>query len=238
MSTITAWFQELSRMLPLETFVVIGGFFEELIGPIPSPLVMTLAGSIAAERASAFWYLLILAALGSAGKTAAAWLLYLLGDKAEHWIIGKWGPALGLSHEKVYSWKKSFDGSWYDTALIVFLRAVPILPASPISVLCGVLKIDLRTYLVSTLIGYTLRSLFFLWIGYVGTDAYKAFAENVTASEAILTAASALGVLVLAIWLYYAQRKKRWWRHLLERIAELLKKCRNAFLRGGKRWDE
>jgi membrane protein DedA with SNARE-associated domain len=223
-SVIGDWLKILSEALPLEWFTVVGGFVEELIGPIPSPLVLTLAGSIAADRQSGFWYVILLALLASGGKTAASWLLYLLGDKAEYWIVGKWGEVLGLSHEKVRSWSASFNGGWWDDALIIFLRAVPILPAAPISVLCGVLKIKMRTYLVSTFIGYALRSLFFLWVGYAGTDAYKAIADDIDASEALLTVGIILASVGLLVWLYYAQRRKKWWRKAWERILEAMRR--------------
>jgi membrane protein DedA with SNARE-associated domain len=236
MGIITAigdWLKMLSEELPLEVFVIVGGFIEELIGPIPSPLVLTLAGSIAATREHTFWYIILLAMLGSGGKVAAAWILYVLGDKAEYWIVGKWGQVLGLSHEKVRGWSKAFNGGWWDDALLIFLRAVPILPAAPISVLCGVLKINLRTYLMSTFIGYTFRNLFFLTVGYLGVDAYKAIADEVDASEAILTIVLTLAVLGALAWLYYDQRQIRWWRKRWSQLIQLLSKV-IAFLTGKK----
>jgi membrane protein DedA with SNARE-associated domain len=228
---IGEWINTLSEELPLEIFVIVGGFIEELIGPIPSPLVLTLAGSIAATREQTFVYILLLAALSSAGKVAAAWILYLIGDKAEGWIVGRWGQLLGISHEKVRGWSKAFNGGWWDDAILIFLRAVPLLPAAPISVLCGVLKINLRTYLVSTFIGYCIRNLFFLMVGFVGADAYQAIADDIDASEAILTVVVVLAVLGWLIWLYYDRRQQRWWARIWEKVMMHLRRAGRALTR-------
>jgi membrane protein DedA with SNARE-associated domain len=217
-SVIGDWLKHLSDTLPVEWFSVIGGFVEELIGPIPSPLVLTLAGSIAAARDWGFWHVIVLALLAGAGKLLAAWLLYILGDKAGYWMVGKWGGVLGLSHEKVRGWSTSFKGGWWDDVLLIFLRAVPIMPASPISVLCGALKINLRTYLTSTFIGYSLRSLFFLWLGYAGTDAYQSMVHDIEASEAAVAGVAVIVIVAACIWAYYAQRNKQWWRQAWERM--------------------
>ena len=39
----------LATILPIPLFTVVAAFVEEVIAPVPSPLVMTLAGSLAAS---------------------------------------------------------------------------------------------------------------------------------------------------------------------------------------------
>lgn len=223
-NTITEWIKTLAETLPLELFVIIGGFVEEVVGPIPSPLVMTSAGTIALTQGHTFLYVLLLSFLGGIGKTLAAWLLYILGHKAEYWIVGRWGRLLGLSHESVASLTKRLTGhgAWDDLALFV-LRALPILPAAPVSVLCGVLRLPLKSYLSMTFLGYSMRNLFFLSVGFVGADAYRAIIQDIRAWEAVLWIASILAVFALGVWLY-THAKRGWWERTLERLFRMIRR--------------
>src|SRR3989344_314625 len=85
----------LAEKTPLEIFSFAGSFIEEVIAPIPSPLIMTTAGTIAHARDYQITYLLFLALLASCGKTAASWLLYVLADKLEDFISSRFGKILG-----------------------------------------------------------------------------------------------------------------------------------------------
>ncbi|NBO17531.1 MAG: hypothetical protein EBV07_01430 [Proteobacteria bacterium] len=62
------YLKEISSTLPLPVFTFIGALLEEIIAPIPSPIVMTLAGSLAAAANFSYLYLLLLALTGSFGK--------------------------------------------------------------------------------------------------------------------------------------------------------------------------
>src|SRR3990172_1386506 len=92
------------EIFPLEVFVLVGSFIEEVIAPIPSPFVMTSAGAIASTLIKGVLYLVALALLGAVGKVAGAWVLYVVSDKAEDFIlsskVGKW---IGFSHKEVES---------------------------------------------------------------------------------------------------------------------------------------
>ena len=223
---ITAWFKELSQTLPLEAFVIVGAFIEELIGPIPSPLVLTAAGSIALTQGHTWIYVVLLAFLGGIGKVLAAWLLYILGDKAEHWLVGKWGRFLGLSHESVADLAKKFGnkGIW-DDVLLFFLRAIPIMPSAPVSVLCGVLRLPLKPYLITTFLGYSVRNAFFLFVGFVGADAYRALVDDIKVWGVVLWVVSILAVLGLLGWLYM-NAKMSWWETILKKLDQILRKLR------------
>lgn len=213
-------------MLPLEAFVVTGAFIEELIGPIPSPLVLTSAGSIAHTQGHTGWYVVLLALIGGFGKVLAAWLLYIIGDKAESWIVGRWGRLFGLSHETVTGLSKKLGnkGIWDDIVLFM-LRALPFMPAAPVSVLCGILRMPIKPYLISTFLGYSVRNAFFLFVGYLGISAYHKMVRDMSGWEMALWIVCIIAVIVAGIWLY-TNAKRSWWDRLYLKFKETLRRLR------------
>jgi len=87
---------QLSQIFSLPWFTFFGAMIEEVIAPIPSPLVMTLAGSLAASEKAPWTYLGLLALIGAIGKTIGSLLIYVIADKGEDLIMGKFGKYLEL----------------------------------------------------------------------------------------------------------------------------------------------
>src|SRR5690606_32340582 len=162
---------QLAGVLPTEIFVAIGAFVEELVAPIPSPLVMTLGGSLAASQGKTLTYLGLLALLGAIGKTVGSWLIYLIADKAEDFVMNKIGKFVGVTHREVEIIGKHLNKGWRDDVILFLLRAVPIMPTAPVSIVCGLIKLNLRTYLTSTFFGTLVRNVFYLYLGYTSVDA-------------------------------------------------------------------
>ena len=79
---VLVYLENISTKVPLEIFTFFGAMGEEIIAPIPSPLVMTLAGSIASSQNKTFVFLLWLALLGALGKTIGAYVIYVFFNKA------------------------------------------------------------------------------------------------------------------------------------------------------------
>ena len=78
---IIVYLENLALKIPLELFTVIGAFLEEVVAPIPSPFVMTLAGSIMRAQNMTVTYIAFIALIGALAKTFGAWLLYFLSEK-------------------------------------------------------------------------------------------------------------------------------------------------------------
>jgi len=198
----------LAQKIPIELYSIIGPFAEEIISPIPSPFVMASAGSIAAAQAKPLIYLLWLALLGAFGKTVASWILYFAADKAEDIVIGRFGKFVGVSHKEVEELGRHFNGGWRDNVVIFFARFIPIIPSSPISVVCGVIKINVWTYLSSTFFGTIFRNLFYLYFGYAGLNAYESTLEGLDSAESVVQIVMVVGIAVLIGWFYYIRSKK------------------------------
>lgn len=196
-----------SQTVPLEFFTIVGAFTEEVIAPIPSPFVMTLAGSLAKAQHGVWWILLWLAVLGSVGKTLGSWLIYWLVDKAEDVIIGKFGKFFGVSHKDLESVGKYFSKGGKDDLLLFVVRCIPVMPSSPISAACGAIRVPLKTFLVATFFGTIVRNLFFLALGFVGLNTAGSLFSGLETAESILQLLG-VGAVLVALVFFYRKRQK------------------------------
>lgn len=201
--------ENLAPNIPLELFVLIGTFVEEVMAPIPSPMVMALAGTIAEAKNMALWYLLPLSFLGAIGKTLGAWVLYILADKLEDLVIGKLGKYLGVSHREIEGIGKKFNGGWKDNVVLFIIRMLPIVPSAPVSLACGVIKINIKTYLSSTFAGTFFRNLMYLYLGYAGLESYKNISKGFESIESIGQVILVTVVSAIVAWSYYKRKKNK-----------------------------
>lgn len=193
-----------ANTVPVEIFVFIGSILEEIVAPIPSPFVMTTAGTLLAAQSAPMSYILVIALIAALGKTIGCVVFYVLADKAEDIVIKKYGKYLGFSHTQVESIGKHFNGSYTDDLLIVFLRALPVMPSTPVSLVAGFLKIDIKAFIRSTFIGNFIRSMIFLYIGFEGLHAAT---EGIDSLESLVKIVVVLALGAVVAFVYYKRGK-------------------------------
>lgn len=203
--SLIAW----AKDVPLELFTFAGSFIEEVLAPIPSPIVMTVTGSIASTQDKAMWYLLVLSLIGAAGKTLGAVLVYMVSDKAETILVGRFGKFIGVTHTEVETLGKRLNGGWKDLWLLLFLRALPIMSSAVVSVCCGFVKIPMRVYLVSTFFGTIVRDFFYLYVGFSGIAALHNLVDGFDSIESIIQAVIAVLIVVVIAWIYWKRKVKK-----------------------------
>lgn len=206
-NNIIAWLENLANRIPIEFFALVGSFIEELIAPIPSPIIMTMAGSIAQTQGKVLPYLLVLAVMSSIAKTGAGWLLYFIADVAEDVFMTRFGKFFGVSHQEIERIGAYISGGWKDSVVLFLLRSIPVMPSSPISVTCGAIKINLRTFLVATFFGSIIRSFFFLYLGYTGLEASRNLMEGLDSLDTIFNIAFVVVLLGIFVWALYKRKR-------------------------------
>ena len=204
--SVILWLEQTAQSVPLPIFVMVGGIVEEIIAPIPSPLVSTLAGSITAAQQLGIPYLLWICALATFAKAIGAWLFYVLGDKLEDVAVPRLGKFIGVTHEDLEHFGEHFKGTWRDEILLLVLRSIPVMPSTPISLLCGILKINLRTFVVATYVGFYIRNLTFMLLGYTGLAAMESLMEGIDTAETVLKILIVLVGGCIIGWLYWKRR--------------------------------
>lgn len=168
--------KELAGLIPLELFVVIGSFTEEVVAFIPSMAVMTTAGFFAHLEHRTPLFLIWLVLLGNLAKLGGSWIYYMLGDKLEDVVVGKCGRFLGLSHTDIEGVGRRFNGNWWrDAGILAFIRAIPFIPTTIVSIASGVIKLPLKAYLLGSYVGNFCKDLFYAISGYYGARALKSF---------------------------------------------------------------
>jgi membrane protein DedA with SNARE-associated domain len=160
-----------ANALPLDVFSFLGSFIEEMIPPIPAALILTTAGSIAFQQNHSWLFLFWLAVTGSAGKILASWIFYVLGDKFEDIVVVKFGKFVGIRHQDVESLGKRFSGGWGEGIGFFLFRCVPIFPSVSVSIVCGIIRLNMRVFILATFFGTIVKSLLYLYAGYAGLQA-------------------------------------------------------------------
>ena len=217
---LTDSLQSVANMVSVDIFVAIGSFVEELIAPIPSPIVMTLAGTIALAQEKPFVFLFWLALIGAIGKTIGCYLLYIIADKLEDVVVGKFGKFFGVSHKEIERLGHHFNGGLRDDIIIFLARAIPIVPTAPVSLICGVIKVRLRTYLVSSFLGTLPRNMFYLYLGYAGLASVESVLGQFENVETVMTILLVLIVGGGFALIWYAKNKDM----LVDKLQTLLEK--------------
>lgn len=222
MQKLIIWLEALAQQIPVTWFTFIGAMAEEIVAPIPSPLVMTLAGSISASQGRPLAYLLFLSLIGAFSKTIGSAIIYFIADKMEDVLIDKFGKFLGISHSDTEGLGKFFGKGKRDDIAIILMRAIPIMPTAPVSVIAGLIKINFKTYIFSTFLGLLVRNLIYLYFGYTSLGALESLSEGFDSLEKI-------GYLILSImggvailWMY-RQREKGTGMDMVENLIEKVK---------------
>jgi len=209
----------MSTSVPLPIFITVGAALEEIIAPIPSPLVMTLAGSLSASAAQPLSYLFYLAIIGSLAKTAASYVVYVISDKAEDVVLTKFGRFLGVSHKEVEKFGAQLSGGWTDNLVMLALRAIPIIPTAPVSIIAGLLKLDVATFLWTTAIGYAVRNYFYLYLGATSIGALESLNAGLDSFEKVGYLILFVILTVLTLFFY----KKRQDDNIVHKLLKFLR---------------
>ncbi len=199
--------QDWAELMPLPIFTFVGAFVEEIIAPIPSPFVMTLAGSLAEAQGQPHIYLLFLAVIGAIGKTIGSVIIYFIADKFENVITSKFGKLIGVSHRQITRLGERLEqgrGEWF---AIFALRALPVMPTAPVSFGAGILQLKLKTYITSTALGLVVRNAFYLYLGYTSTNALEQLNSNLDSVETIGYALLLVAAVATIFYIYRGRRK-------------------------------
>lgn len=199
----------LSQVVPLPIFTVVGSFVEEIISPIPAQATMLLGGSLARVQYAGMWMLVLMAFTGAIGKLLGSLVYYVFADKIEDIVVPRYGKYIGVTHEQLELVGKKLGKGWKDDAVLLILRLLPVVPSAPVSVACGLFKIDLRTFIITTFLGSLFRNLFYLLIGYYGWDAYQRFVQSLAHYKGSFGIVIALIVVVGAGYLAHRSWKRR-----------------------------
>ncbi len=199
-------FQASMAHFPVAIYVFVGSFVEELVSPIPSPLVLTSAGFLIDSQGKGIIYLFIVAFFGMVGKMLATMLYYYAGLKGEEFFDKKIARVLGLSNLDVDKYGNFFEDNKKGIVLFLLVRIIPIFPSAPVSLVAGMIKMDTRKFVILSAIGIYFRNLMLLAFGYFSYENMDYVLDIIMNLESKL--GEALLLVVMAGFAVYAYKNK------------------------------
>jgi membrane protein DedA with SNARE-associated domain len=162
--------------------------------PIPSEVLLPLAGALARQGSFGLAEVIIIGALA---QTIGAVMAYWLGATGGLAIVEKYGKYVFFSHRELAVTQRWFDkyGSW----LTLAGRCMPVI-RTYIGYPAGLARMDFGRFLAASFLGSLLWTMFLVWVGY-GLQEHIKLIDTILHQFAIVII---LAVFGLAVW--YVQR--------------------------------
>lgn len=160
---------------------------ESMVFPLPSELVMPLAGFLVAESKFSFWLVALFSSLGS---LLGSLISYYLGKYGGNPLILKYGKYLLLDAADLQKTEQWFQKSGEKTIFIS--RFIPVV-RHLISIPAGIAKMDLKKFCVYTIAGATIWNMFLAYLGFWLGERWgevKHYSEYFTVIVAVLLVAA------------------------------------------------
>lgn len=187
--------------------VVVGMVIEEIIVPIPSPVVPMAAGFILVDAvtvpAALVQILLLIAIPASIASVVSSYFVYGIAYYGGKPVIDRYGRYLDIKWEDLQHLEDHFESS-HEKYYVALFRAVPVVPLSLISGSAGLFRMDWREYGIWSFIGMMPRNIVLAFIGWRVKEDFMALAAQIdTVSTAVLVA------VILIVGGVVAYRKSR-----------------------------
>jgi membrane protein DedA with SNARE-associated domain len=191
--------------------VFVGVMIEQIIVPIPSPLIIMGAGAILIPSGlsipQAFLQILWLIVLpGTIASTLGSYIGYLISFYGGKALVIRFQRFLDVDWKEIENLEKRFQGK--REALTIFLsRAIPVFPISLVSIFAGLLRVPIRPFTLFTFLGAIFRCFFLAFVGWWIGATYERVANQLDSAETIVSVAMLIAMVAALGFLYKKFRK-------------------------------
>lgn len=169
-------------------------FVENVFPPIPSELIMPLAGFMASQKKLSFLGVVLAGTIGSVlGALPLYWLGRKVGEERLKELADRHGRWLTISCRDVERAKDWFDR--HGSAAVFFCRLVPGI-RSLISLPAGVARMNLAAFLAWTTVGSAIWTALLAWLGYFLGGRFKVVEQYLDPAANVVFGA----IVVLYVW--------------------------------------
>jgi membrane protein DedA with SNARE-associated domain len=191
--------------------VFIGVMIEQIIVPIPSPLIIMGAGAVLIPPElsipSAFLQILWIIVLpGTLASTLGSYIGYSISYYGGKALVERFQRFLGVDWKEIENLEKRFRGKKEAWSLFLF-RAIPVFPISLVSVFAGLFHIPIRPFTLYTFLGSVFRCLFLAFVGWWIGATYEKVATRLDSVETIISILMLIGMGMALVFLYYKFRR-------------------------------
>jgi membrane protein DedA with SNARE-associated domain len=191
--------------------VFLATLIEEIVAPVPSPIVPLAAGFflISNDTTSLLQMIprisLVVALPVAIGVGIGSACVYAIGFFGGKPVLDRTKKWLGFGWEDVQKIETRLRTGKKDEWVLFFLRMIPIIPGVAISGLFGIMRYPFYTFIAITLVGAFLRALILGIIGWKVGEVYATYAHVIEQSEDYIL----YGLLgIFSIWCIYYFTKK------------------------------
>ncbi len=211
-SELTKWIMELMRSHG-QLSVFIGVMIEQIIVPIPSPLIIMGAGAIlimpglSIEKAliDILWIIVL---PGTIASTLGSYIGYMISFYGGRALVLRLRRFLDINWEDIENLEKRFMRKKEGMA-IFFFRAIPVFPISLVSIFAGLIRIPIKPFTIYTFLGSIFRCLFLGFFGWWVGATYQKVATRLDSVETIVSIIMLIAMGLTFTFLYYKFRKSR-----------------------------
>jgi membrane protein DedA with SNARE-associated domain len=191
--------------------VFIGVMIEQIIVPIPSPLIIIGAGAILISPElsilNAFLQILWIIVLpGSLGETLGSYIGYTVSYYGGKALVVRLHRFLDVDWDGMANLEKRFQGRKQVLSLFLF-RAIPVFPISLVSVFAGLVRIPFRPFTLYSFSGAIFRCFFLGFLGWWIGATYEKVATRLDSIETIISILMLLGMTGVLGYLYHKFRR-------------------------------
>lgn len=180
--------------------VFIGSIIEEIIAPIPSTIIILGSSFFILEGQpiainSIIHLLLNVAIPAGLGMTIGSLVIYGLCYYIGKPFITKWGKYLAINWKDIEKTNEKFQEQTRDELVLYGVRAIPVIPSVAISAFCGVIRYDLKKYILITFLGGLTRATMLGFIGWQFGNVYQEIGDQISFLEEIIVIAIVIGII-------------------------------------------
>lgn len=176
---------------------------ESTLVPIPSELVMPLAGAMASKGDFSLWVVLV---INSVAALVGSTVCYYIGAKGGKPFLERYGKFFLLRQHDLEKTERVFakHGKW----VILIGRFVPVV-RHIISIPAGIARMPLPTFWLQTFIGSTIWGGFLIILGYQLGENWEAVAGKLKRMDLVIGVLVVLALIALAVRFFLRRRREK-----------------------------
>jgi membrane protein DedA with SNARE-associated domain len=190
--------------------VFVATLIEEIIAPVPSPIVPLAGGFFLLSAGLSFAEVvvrsvLLIALPVSIGISLGSAVVYALGFFGGKPVIEKSGKWTGIKWRDIEEAEARLSRGRRDEITLFTLRILPIVPGVAISGLCGAVRYPFKKFITITYLGAFVRAFVLGILGWQVGEVYATYADMISKYEKYIL----LGVvlIVLLVLGYYVVKR-------------------------------
>lgn len=187
----------------------IGGVVEQIIVPIPSPIITMSGGVFLVSRSlpilQLIWEILSNVSLPySIGAIIGTSMVFLVAYFGGRPLIDKFGKYVGIKWSLIEKIRADFQKTIKDELFIFIAVIIPVVPVSLISGFCGGFRIKPQKFYPVMFLALIVRSVILGFIGFQMGEAFTGLAHGLDKVESIITV---VGASLILGFLFFKREK-------------------------------